>query len=285
MYHVLSRHPEVRLPPRKEIGYLWEKRFLPNRNYTSPFFDKHWYYRGIRTYIFRSFRNHMKPLRRRQLNLPKLLWDIRYAFLPHTDSWYSGLFDNQHVSGDITPKYSELSEADLVEFRKSFGTTKILITLRDPIDREWSRAKMNLCKRQNRQPSEVGYDEWINHFDDDEQSKANDYAALYSRWAGVFGRENVCVIFYDEIENDGWIIYQKICAFLGLTQPSISLKDTVLAPKHVGIVSLIPKDLHEYLFLKHRKTMACIADTFPEHAYPKEWIEKHEAKLRDNKEP
>lgn len=272
LYKVLSVHPEVRLPPMKEVGYLWEKQFLPDRKFTSRFIDNHWYYLARKKYLVDSSYSHLKELKRGRFDLRKLRWDFKYAFFPHTDSWYSSLFDKQFVSGDITPKYSELSETNLVDFRAFFGKTKIIITMRDPVAREWSRAKMNLCKRTNRPPREVRKNEWITHFDDPDQSKTNDYAALYLLWSKIFGSENVCAIFFDEVIADGWLVYNKVCAFLEIDPPPESLRDYIITPANVGVTGSMPKELRKYLFVKHREKMEKLSEVFLESPFPKKWI-------------
>ena len=175
LFFALSQHPEVSLPPKKEIGYLWEKYFLPQKNFFSRFINNHWYYIARRKYLSNSFKNHIKNLKRLRIDRKKLLWDIHYTIFPHTDSWYSRLFDRQLLSGEVTPKYCELPEIEVAKIYQIHPNLKIIISLRDPVEREWSRAKMNLCKNQNKHPSEIEQYEWIAHFDDPLQSSVNDY--------------------------------------------------------------------------------------------------------------
>jgi len=62
LYNALIQHPDVKFPPMKEVGYLWEKKFLGQRNYMSLFFCKHWFYKARRKYILYSFYQHVKNL-------------------------------------------------------------------------------------------------------------------------------------------------------------------------------------------------------------------------------
>ncbi len=275
LYQALSKHPEIKLPPVKEIGYLWEKRFLPERNYASRFFSDHWYFRSRRRYITRSFREHLNDLLKMRINTKKLSWDLHYSLLPHTDSWYARLFDQHTMTGDITPKYCELEAADISEIRHQYGELKIIITVRDPIEREWSRAKMNLCKKPGRTPEEVPASEWISHFDDPRQSVANDYCALYERWSRSFGEENVHLTFYDEIQRDGWPVFHTLCRFLGVDQLTDEFREHVIQPANVGIKAAIPRVYEEYLLAKHEAHIMSFAKRFPDYEYPLKWLETH----------
>lgn len=259
----------------KEIGYLWERSFLPKSNYVSRFLSKHWYYQARRKYIITSLQSHLQSAMNLKVNRKKLAWDLHYFLLPHTDSWYERLFENDSVTGDITPKYCELNEVDIFRIKRRYGDIKIIITVRDPVEREWSRAKMNLCRKQNRHPSEISEHEWIQHFDNLRQSESNDYLALYNRWAGVFGEEKIHLVFYDEICLDGWLAFYELCQFLEISQPPDGLKRHVLKPTNVGIKGEIPMFFEEYLLSKHEEKIIQLAESFPNYRYPSQWLEKH----------
>jgi hypothetical protein len=43
IYTMLKKHPEVTLPPYKEIRYFWAKAFLKNIGLMKKLFGRHWY--------------------------------------------------------------------------------------------------------------------------------------------------------------------------------------------------------------------------------------------------
>ena len=280
LYNALSHHPGVGMPPNKEIGYLWAKRFLPRSRYGDRFFSGHWYYATRRRYMRNALRKHLLSLRNRRFNRRNFVWDLRFGLLPHTDTWYEHLFDQRKVSGDITPKYSELAAPDIRAIRDRFGATKIVITARDPVEREWSRAKMNLCRNRGvRQPHEVLEREWITHFDEPEQAEVNDYVALYERWAQVFGEEQVLLLYYDEISRAGWTAFLRVCNFLDLPPLPTSYQARILVRVNAGIRVEIPPRYDQYLFEKHRSKIVRLTERFPQHPYPHEWLSRHEHPL------
>lgn len=283
LYSSLSLHPNIDLPPMKEIGYLYGRTYLDENQPLSLYFSRHdkshWYYRSRRRELKQHVRAHFAQLIRFNLNFKEFLWDIRYALFRHTDSWYRNLFEGGKCSGDITPIYCELTEDDIVALKKDFGDKKILFTMRDPVEREWSRAKMNLCKKRNLTPDQIDRDSWVAHFEMPDKLASNDYVAIYDRWAQVFGEKNVMLIYFDEIIADGWSTYHKICDFLGVEGLPDDYIDKINRPANVGINTPIPKWAREYLLGLHRGKINQLSIRFPDHPYPMEWIKKHETAL------
>lgn len=279
LYSALARHPDVELPPIKEIGYLWEKRFLPDRHYFSLFTNSHWFYRAHRKYITDSFQSHRKNLTKFQIDQKKLLWDLHFTFFPHTDSWYSRLFDRHSISGDITPKYSELLNEDIAGLHLRYPYLRVVISVRDPVEREWSLAKMNLCRKGGRDPNDVEEHEWMKHFNNPIQSSTNNYKALYDRWFYQFGEDNIFLMFFDELCADGWKVFNDLCQFLEIARLPDRFKNSILKPTNVGIKGDIPYDYEKYLFERYKDWISDFADAFPNYSYPREWLRKHEERL------
>ena len=270
LHQSLSYHPDLLLPPLKEIGYFWEKQCLPMNGYFARFSSRHWFYRQKRRHVLGSLRRTLQG----KAGLDKLKWNMRYFLWPHTDEWYRQLFDAGYVSGDITPKYSELTATSVQNMRNTVGAARIVMTVRDPVEREWSRAKMNLCARRNLRPDQVPRDEWFRHFDDEAQAAANDYLEIYDRWAGVFGKENIHLIFIDEIVEDSWEVYRRLCGFLGVSDPDESLRDAVSKPAHTGLISDIPEEYQHYLFRRHEDKMRDFARRFDAYPFPANWLSR-----------
>lgn len=274
MYAVLESHQEVALPPIKELGYLWARTFLPDATYISRFTSRHWYFRTRRYQVRARFRRHARNLVRGRIEPSWLLWDLRYALMPHTDAWYSSLFSDRRLSGDITPKYCELPDEHIQRIREDYPDLKIVISVRDPVEREWSRAKMNLCAKRSRNPSDVPDAEWFEHFDRPAQAAANDYLALYRQWSDQFGETSVHVLFFDDVVADPHRTLTDLCRFLGIAAPG-DATDDLARPRNAGVAATIPEHLRAYLFNKHRSKMITFADAFAGSDHPRRWLERH----------
>ncbi|MEM8638426.1 MAG: sulfotransferase [Cyanobacteria bacterium P01_G01_bin.54] len=279
MHKALRQHPEAHLPPMKEIGYWWAQSFLADRRYWSRFFDAHWYYRESRSYLIASGRRHWQALKSGQLAGPALAWDLHYFFWPRTESWYRRLFDGRRVSGDITPKYCELDDAAIAAIQQRFPHLKIILSVRDPVEREWSRAKMNLCLKRGRMIEAIPHQDWLAHFDQPAQAIANDYQGLYARWAEYFGPEQIHLVFYDQVQTDAWQVFNDLCQFLGLSSLPDQEQQRIVRPANVGLTRPIPTHYEAYLFAKHREHMLRFAKAFPHYPYPQQWLQTHATSL------
>lgn len=261
--------------PMKEIGYWWGKEFLPDATYLSRFRGDHWFFRTRRAQILQSIEAGVTGLFKRPSARAELAWSLRYALLPHSDDWYDGLFDDSRVSGDITPKYCELPEKRVAALARRYPAAKVIISLRDPVEREWSRAKMNLCAKRNRRPEDVPTAEWIEHFDRPLQAGANDYVGLIERWTRPFGAERVHVFYFDEVLEDAWRVFVGLCGFLAVSEPAGALRAEVEQPRNVGLKEGIPPKLASYLFRQHRERIEALAESWPASPYPRRWLARH----------
>ncbi|NEO87300.1 MAG: sulfotransferase [Spirulina sp. SIO3F2] len=282
MHKSLRQHPQANLPPMKEIGYWWAKSFLPQRHYFSRFFDPHWFYRESRSYWRDSCRQHFQSLKAGHLDMSKLGWDVHYFWGFHTESWYRNLFKPHLVSGDITPKYCELEAEAIAQIKRRYPDLKIIISVRDPVERAWSRAKYKLGLQRNRQIQDIPEAEWFTYFDNPLQTLASDYQALYTRWSQFFAPEQLHLIFYDQVQDDAWTVFNRLCEFLELSLLPEAAKKQIVRPANVGLSGKIPTQYEAYLFKKHQAAMCRFAEAFPDYFYPKNWLELHEESLKSS---
>ncbi len=263
------------MPPDKEIRYFWERTFVGKLTYTQRYNSDHWHVRGRRIYFKNRFKKHAADFLRFKFNLSAFSWDLHYLLWQQTDNWYSNLFSKSAISGDISAKYCELPEAEVCRIKAIFPDLKILITLRDPIEREWSRAKMNLCKKRNRKISEVTKEEFIAQFKDPLQFKSNDYKALINLWQDQFSSGQVLVLFYDELLENPVGYYGKICDFLQINRPIREQETRLREIVFKGIEGDIPAPMREILISLHKEHIERLIEYLPNTTYPKRWLQKH----------
>ena len=275
IYKNLDLHPEVWMPPDKEIRHFWERAFIGDLSYRQRRASSHWHHAARQIFCRNRLQAHRQNLRAMKIDFRTLWWDLKYAYGPHTDKWYSSLFDANLVSGDISAKYCELPDDEITRIRSRFPDLKIIITLRDPVEREWSRAKMNLCKRTGRNVEEVSRDEFIDEFNDPPQKQSNDYAALIQRWTEHFGTSKVLVLFYDELISTPLDYFTKICRFLNISGPDAMLEQQLTEVVFKGVAGDLPLEYEHYLFELHRDRIASFLHFTDEKVYPAQWLEKH----------
>jgi hypothetical protein len=263
------------MPPDKEIRYFWERAFIGNLTYAQRFTSEHWHVRGRRFFLKNRFKAHLADLLRVKLDFQSLTWDTRYLLWKQTDNWYSRLFSKTAVSGDISAKYCELPDTEIARIKAIFPHLKVLITLRDPIEREWSRAKMNLCKKRNRQLAEVSEEEFVAQFNDRPQFKSNDYKRLIELWQDHFSNSQVLILFYDELLEKPFDYFCKICDFLQIERPSREEENRLKEIVFKGIKGDIPTHLEQILITMHKDHMQNLSDYLPHEPYPKTWLQHY----------
>ena len=283
LYQNLKQHPQVFLPPVKEIRFFWERFFLSDQNLAKRLTGSHWHYVLFQKYLRNRLRFYLKNggrlfLMEREI-LERLIWDLKYLFFPHTERWYSSLFkvEEYKITGDITPLYFQLPEEEIHRISKSFPDLKIIILLRNPIDRAWSKAKMNLCKHRSREFEEVKAEEFYSHFDEVFDNLSS-YTALICLWEKYFPQENVHVNFYDKLVQAPLTFLTDICNFLNIEVSHIpdSVRENLSNRVNQGLDISIPKEYLNHLVKLYSN---CIEETYryyelsSNEPYPRGWKE------------
>jgi hypothetical protein len=161
IHHNLDRHPDVFVPPEKELHYFC-----------------HFHHRSIR--------------------------------------WYAGKFaaTGNRVRGEITPNYCELGPAPIDEIADLMPGLKLLLMMRNPIERAWSHAQMNLARQQGRPVESVPTGEFVAHFRSAHNIESGDYPAIIDRWSRRYPAERLWLGTYDEMVEQPKELLTSLFAFL-----------------------------------------------------------------------
>lgn len=280
LYDNLKSHPQVYLPPVKEIRYFWERVFLPNQDISKRLSHSHWHHELYQNYLNKKINSYSNKKNKLSIDNPELIkemiWDFKYLLLPRDDNWYFSLFQNTNkkVSGDITPLYYQLPESEIQRINSILPNLKIIILLRNPIDRAWSKAKMNLCQHRNREVSRVSQEEFYGNFDKD-YKQIPSYIMLIKKWKKYFADDNIYVGYYDKLVQKPSLLFNEICNFLTV-EPNLlpSAKRKKLSARvNKGISVNIPPEYLKYLYRKYSNCIEEIAAAEKKEPYPKQWLE------------
>jgi hypothetical protein len=111
---------------------------------------------------------------------------------------------------------------------------KIIVTLRNPVERVWSHYKTMHRTRVIRGP-----------FNFEKQRSrlgaTQSYASNLAGWFRVFGPDNVRVLLYDELEGDRQMFLDRVCEFIGASH--IDLSASPLATRRVNASVGMPRSL------------------------------------------
>lgn len=164
LHHNLDAHPDVFVPPEKELHYFC-----------------HFHHRSIR--------------------------------------WYAGKFAaaGERVRGEITPNYASLEPRLVDEVADLMPRLKLLLMMRNPIDRAWSHAQMNLARQQNRPVDAVPAHEYIAHFRSLHSIESGDYVEIVDRWTLRFPDAQLWFGTYDAMVSSPKDLLTSVFEFLGVT--------------------------------------------------------------------
>jgi hypothetical protein len=243
LYDQLAGHPDFWLPPIKELHYFDDpKRFA--QKFTE---------RKLQTERFRARLkgNGRWPPDDRDKMFYKAAREISALSPPSPDA-YARLFEPKlaQLSGDMTPAYSTLDQTIVSDIAARFPNLKIVLLVREPIDRFWSQLCMNLRKGEL-QPIRPDDPSEVIAFAKRPEVVARSFPSVtYGIWSKYFDKEHMGVFFFDDLRQNPVSLRQRIFSFLAPNSPRTSAQDPLLnrkgsAPK-VPMADVVKDSLLKY---------------------------------------
>lgn len=182
---------------------------------------------------------------------PKKTYLIRYAML-HFDGFYEYYFKravsgHYSITGDITPAYAVLKEADLRNLRgrlkRSGFELKIVFLMRDPFERCWSAIRMN--RRKNGVSFATETEEMKSRYTSAAYQFRTRYELVAERIDSVFENDEVFYGIYEELFTPTEI--QRLSTFLNIEiAPELLTKRKNPSPKDQYIDPTMKRALMEF---------------------------------------
>jgi hypothetical protein len=164
-------------------------------------------------------------------------WDA--APHPDADTWARLLEPAHRVTaaglpiktGEITPAYAMLPVASIATIHARCPDVRLFISLRNPVERAWSAALMGLARAQ--MLVQEASDQWfLDHFRSAASRARGDYVGCLERWWSVFPREQLLVVFQDDLRARPANVLASLAAHLGIDPATFAR----LAPADVAEV-------------------------------------------------
>jgi len=223
LYDQLEAHPDFWMPPVKELVYLTQKfprmQFVDERGEPrAPRRERSPRRRneGPKRASSQKDRLIQRPLRdHRDVEF------LRYASScrgqPMSLDRYAGLFSfkGDLLSGDITPPYCNLDDEMVRRVAEHFPRTKVILLVRDPVARAWSRICMS--------HEAGGFDTALLHdaarfrmyIEDSHKLGAVFATEVYRRWRREAPASPFGFFFFDDLANRPHHLRQDILLFIG----------------------------------------------------------------------
>ncbi|MGA2232006.1 MAG: sulfotransferase [Tepidisphaeraceae bacterium] len=140
-------------------------------------------------------------------------------FLQYGLDGYSTLFGpgQGKLKGEVTPAYSILSPRRIRFVRAVIPRVKLIFLMRNPIERAWSHAVMELSTEHSRPIPDIKDEEFIAHFYSRPNRARGDYARVLANWQAVFPRRQIFMAVYDDLTLRPCQLLTEIFAFLGIS--------------------------------------------------------------------
>jgi len=214
LFKNLRDHPEIcldQIQGIKEINYFNTR----NRSVWTLCRDPVWQdlaRRRLTTEIFRR-------------SLSQNRWLFRYLLFRRTDAWYSSLFRScgDRLIGDVSPTYSTLDEKQVGHVASIMPSAKVILLLRNPIDRAWSHARMDMgngrwpfADFKGRSIAEVPFDVLRQHLDNTASTLRGDYGRILHHWGCHFPERQWFIGFFEEIAASPVQLLHRLARFLGI---------------------------------------------------------------------
>lgn len=208
LYERLVSHRGLFVTPVKELHYFDIQRGYPL-----------WHWIRVRRFVLHIRRFFQYFLKKDRLESSSWLlkWASRYFLMPKTHSWYRSLFKDEfgRLAGELTPSYSLLAEKEVREVYKVNPQVKIIYQMRDPIDRAWSQIVMHLGLHLKTGDNFTEYmDEIREVMKRDEIIDRSMYTMTIDTWEKVFGKGQICYLFFDEILEEPAGMLKRLFTFL-----------------------------------------------------------------------
>ncbi len=246
LYNRLNELSEVTPTPIKELHYFDRELKYPSYSFLaeSSLFKRVFNLRFFRHVLVKYF----KAIKE---NPSKIAWLTRYFFSNYNDEWYLSLFKKlKGISGEITPAYSTLDEEGVAKMYQLIPDTKIILLLRNPIDRAWSHYRFSTRNISKKEVDEILKSNIYNFIDTEAQLLRTDYIRTIDTFLKFYPKEQFMIAFYDSIKENPTQMLEEIVSFIGGDSSKVVTECDVKSMDYVSPFLRIPEET--LLFLKEK---------------------------------
>lgn len=236
LWVVLKQHPDIWMPPFKELHYFDHKFIESNRKWTLGHLNKN---------VKDSLKWH---IRTDKVDLHYFRYLINIALdEPFTEDWYLRCYNRPQAKdkmcGDITPEYSTLPIEGVKYVKELLGKDlKLIYIIREPVDRALSQVRMNLSRRGF---ENIEVKQWLKEAENKEILQRGDYKTYIKNWEDEFGTKNILYIPFKQIKKNPNHLLMSVENHLEISnfKNYAGLNEKVHAGNHIKV----PNEVKEYL--------------------------------------
>jgi hypothetical protein len=252
----LSSHPQVWLPPIKEVHYLdkGSDHLLKRLFGTTKRMKK------ARAHVAREFRGWLSGS-----DSSDLKWAVNYWLAPRNDEWYGRLFPRLQgrIAGEICPGYALMRGSEVDRVAALMPSVKIVYLLRNPVERSWSYAAQYFSSPRRKGSyggAEKVPDEILKNFLTEDAKGHSDYLSALEAWQTRFPATQMMLGYFDELENDPRALFIRVLNFLAIESGSSAIPPAISENRRASRGSKAPIEYRIFLARLHLDQLKALHD-------------------------
>jgi hypothetical protein len=172
------------------------------------------------------------------------------------------------MKGEVTPAYALLPTRRIRAIRRLIPDLRLVLLLRDPVERAWSHACMYLLR--GRRIEDVPESEFIAHFTSKPSRARGEYAQTIDRWTSIFPADRLLIGFHEELRDDPQGLLRRVFAHLGVRQDvdwgAFPVHEQILPEQQDRSGPAIPERHEAFLADLYREDLRSLAERFDSYA-------------------
>jgi hypothetical protein len=198
LFYMLASHPQIWVPPIKELHYFDSLELRENWR-----FGPHLKMRLRAKFAPLLKTPQARPQYFKNTYAEYLAWDKLYFTGKPSHDWYRALFSERFakgkLTGEITAAYSTLNDAAIADLARNFDQTKIILSLRDPVDRSVSGLLHHIRAVKGRDISDVTEADMLSWVRSQQTQARSNPVEILKRWQSHIAPERLILIDFAQI--------------------------------------------------------------------------------------
>ncbi len=171
-----------------------------------------------------------------QMSTPKQLDFFDKNVVKHDRAWYLSHFDPpageqaKPVRGEISPRNAALPVELIEKVKQTAPDAKLVLLIRQPVDRIWSNAMHELGFRRGEEAKRIPSWRLLQYCLSPRTTVFSDYAPMIRNWTDVFGEDALLVEKFESVRDEPASLLKRILRHIG-ADASWSPSDSILNGK------------------------------------------------------
>lgn len=145
-------------------------------------------------------------------------WDQHYhSPLAAYARWFEAAGDR--LPGEVTPGYSILPCERVGFIRRVMPEVRLLLLLRNPVERAWSAAIRRLVRVEGRPFEELSHQALLEHLTSNHSRSRGDYESILDTWLDHFPQEQLWIGYFEEIAERPRDLMTEVFRHIGVEPP------------------------------------------------------------------